>query len=422
MSNYVLWSFGSGTEGHRDTELSGPHMAEENPFDPDEIIIAEENGCDVLIVNRHTRRAQLIYGERGVAGTGTRLNRSHSAHFIPAGPFRGNIIITEYMGDHRILIIERDTRKILWSCPDLPLLFDAIYWDDEHLLVSSGSSGIVKLRLHDSAQVWKYTGLLPPFYIHKLIPEKEGFENYGNSFGGDFITSTYGPPWSVREVRISDSATVWEYGGQTSWVGDTETAIREKERARNGDVYDKLFTPDRGFRYGKGFTIMCDESGRVFCVNRRKETIWELDHLLWPTHVSVTTRGTLLVTEWGRNMIREIDPFSIPERKQKDAYLMKDYPTADSYVDSDTMESRGYIHKNIQIHNVHAQASLAWRVLASHDASAWQIIYTPQSHLGAGSHDYTIVSNPWSFLKVQVKSASPGKPARAEIFISMTRR
>ena len=41
FDSHVLWSYGSGNPGVGDGELSGPHTADENPIDPDEIIVAE---------------------------------------------------------------------------------------------------------------------------------------------------------------------------------------------------------------------------------------------------------------------------------------------------------------------------------------------------------------------------------------------
>ena len=90
----ILWSYGTGNTGVGSGEFSGPHMAEENPLDSNEIVVAEEYGCDVLLINRTKRTHRVIYGTRGVAGGGTLLNRAHSAHFLVSGPYQGNVIIT----------------------------------------------------------------------------------------------------------------------------------------------------------------------------------------------------------------------------------------------------------------------------------------------------------------------------------------
>ena len=138
----ILWSYGTGNTGVGAGELSGPHMAEENPLDSNEIVVDEEYGCDVLLINRTKRTHRVIYGTRGVAGGGTLLNRAHSAHFIASGPYKGNVIITEYSGDHRVMIINKNNKEVLWSYIEFEHPMDAIYWDDEHIMVTEAGTGI----------------------------------------------------------------------------------------------------------------------------------------------------------------------------------------------------------------------------------------------------------------------------------------
>ena len=119
FDRHVLWSYGTGNVGVGDGELFAPHTAEENPFNPDEIVVAEQYGCDILLISRTTGKLEVLYGERGVAGSGNHLNAPHSAHFMPSGPYEGHILITEYRGEHRVMVIDRDTGQILWCCTNL---------------------------------------------------------------------------------------------------------------------------------------------------------------------------------------------------------------------------------------------------------------------------------------------------------------
>lgn len=419
-SDYVLWSYGTGMCGTRDRELCGPHTAEENPFNPDEILVAEQYGCDVLIVNRATGALRVLRGERGVSGTGARLAAIHAAHFMPAGPYLGHVLIAELGGEHRILIIDKETGATLWRYTDLPRPLEAIYWDDDHIMASDWDKGVFKIRLSDAAQVWEYDPVPRgfPFYLQRISKE------YKASYGGDLLVGYWGPNAGIREINTSDKSVAWEYGSQN--------------KQGIGDVYDRLYTPVRGFRYGiqenrGGLTIICEERSRIFCVNAQKELVWELGgaspeglvpatpDVLLPTYVAATTRGTLLITDWGRNMIYEISPFAIPERKRKDAYLLKNHATTDEFADSAVMETRGFAQKNVQISNLDETNSLEWRVLASHNASRWQTIHAPGQALTAGQNDYVLVPAPWNFLKVQVKSAAAGKPASVDVFVSMLR-
>ena len=105
LDQHVLWSYGSGNVGIGDGELSGPHTADENPLNPDEIVVAEQYGNDILVINRSTGRMRVLYGERGVAGEGKQLSAAHSAHFMPSGPYRGHVLITGVPGLAKTLLI-----------------------------------------------------------------------------------------------------------------------------------------------------------------------------------------------------------------------------------------------------------------------------------------------------------------------------
>jgi hypothetical protein len=395
-------------------------------LNPDDILIAEEFNHDVVIVNRMTGKLRVLYGRRGVEGTGDLLSVPLAAHYLPAGPYQQHIIIAEYTGDHRVLIVDKDTGKILWQCNDLVQPLDAIYWDDEHIMVSD-VKGVFKIRLTDKAKVWDFDpqphGI--PFYMQKLL--RPGVDSYG----GDLLVSYWGPQEGrmVREVRTADKKITWAYG------------LHPKHGL--GDVYDRVKTSGRAFRYGMqvdaacgAYTIICDERSRILCVNKFKELVWELGganaespefhapatpYLILPTYITNTRNGTLLVTDWGRNMIFEINPFSIPPRMNKDAYLFKDYQTTDTFEDSAIMESRGFNHKNIQIFNRHETASLEWRVLASHNANDWQTIFIPPSSLAPGQASYASISEPWNFIKTQVKSTIPDQSSKADVYIALQR-
>ena len=320
-NDFIVWSYGTGNLGTRDGELAGPHMAEENPFNHDEIVVAEQYGSDILIINRKTGKMRVLYGKRGIYGTGDQLSTAQSAHFMPSGPYQQNILITEYQGEHRVMIIDKDNGEILWHCTDFIHPLDAIYWDDEHIMVSASTKGIYKVRLKDGEQVWEYPN---PEGGRSFYMQKIHTDNMGASYGGDLLIGWWSAYAVVREINTSDKSTVWEYGTDRGPLF--------------GDLYDRLNCPVRPFRYGiseigGGLTIIVDERSRIFCVDRDKNLIWDLggatakyrgpisSSVILPTYITTTTRGTLLITDWGLNMIYEINPFKIPVRKQKDAYV-----------------------------------------------------------------------------------------------------
>ena len=429
FDRHVLWSYGTGNTGVGEGELCGPHSAEENPFEPDEILVAEQFGCDVLIVNRSTRKMRVLYGDRGVPGGGDHLGNTPAAHFMPAGPYRGHVLLAEYDHEHRLMILHRDSGKVLWSCADLEAPLDAIYWDEEHIMASDCKRGIYKIRLEDQAQVWHYDSKPHghPFYLHKLRNRVDG-RNFHDSYGGDLLAGFWGPYRVVQEIDTATGEVAWSYGDR----GEQGGVLKKNE----GDLYDRLSTPVRALRYGiqehgAGYTVIVDERARILCVNVAKELIWELGgssgdlygstpYCILPTYIQVTRRGTFLVTDWGRSMIYEMNPFCIPQRTEKDGYLFKVFETSDGFADSSIMESRGYKDKNLQIYNKHDASSALWRVLGSHNTEDWQEINTP-APLGPGEGTHLLIEGPWNFIKAQCRSAACATPAKVSAYLTMRR-
>ena len=74
----ILWSYGTGNVGFNDGELAGPHMAEEDPFNPGIIAVGEQFGCNTLLINQNTGELKVLYGERGIAGNGDARSLSQS--------------------------------------------------------------------------------------------------------------------------------------------------------------------------------------------------------------------------------------------------------------------------------------------------------------------------------------------------------
>ena len=413
-----LWSYGSGNPGSRDGRLFGPHMAEENPFDPDEIVVAEQWGSDVVLINRESGKLRVVFGERGVPGGGKRLNLAHSAHFMPSGPYAGHVLLTEFRGEHRVMIVERDKGAVLWCYTGCRRPLEAIHWDDDHIMVSDGDE-IVKIRLRDQQVVWNFPAWRA-FYLQKLLPQP-----YGVSYGGDLLVPFFSSdPSGVWEIDTSTGEKVWSYG--------------ERKGPGHGDLYDMVSRAACALRFGihekfGGYTIICSERSRILCVNRDKELVWELgggsgDHLapgtpyaLLPTYIAPTTRGTLLVTDWGLNMIYELDPFQIPPRSVKDAYLCREEEIGDEFTDSGTIESRGYRHVTVQVFNRHRTTGLNWQVLGSHNARDWQAVHSPPGRLGGGESTWTTISEPWNFIKTRAMSAVRGESSVADVYATMRR-
>ena len=104
-----------------------------------------------------------------------------------------------------------------------------------------------------------------PFYLQKIS------KKYLASHGGDLLVGFWGPHATIREIDTNTKKVVWQYGSL--------------KKLGRGAVYDKLYTSVCALRYGiseaeGGVTIIVDERSRIFCVNKKKEMLWEMGKFL----------------------------------------------------------------------------------------------------------------------------------------------
>jgi hypothetical protein len=416
----ILWSYGTGLPGSGEGELYSPHMAEE--LDGDKVLIVEQKNCAVIVVDKLSGKIVWQFGERGVPGTGKRLDEPHSAHRLPDG----RILITEFRGDHRVLIVDYGTKEIEWEYTGCQNPLDAIYWDDEHIMVADmvlgGMGKISKVRLSDQTEVWSFP-TPDPFYLQKLT---EG--GYGQSYGGDLLFGQAGNN-GVKEIDTSNGTVEWEYGkDDASWPW--------------GEVYDRPGGAVRAFRYGISeivdsrnpslTIIVCEDWSKIFAVNKAKELVWEIGGttpsgslnsaftnfpLLEPTYVSITKKGNLLITDHGQNKVFELNPYLIPPRTDKEALIYSDN-VSDSWSDSQIAEVVGYKTKNVVVFNT-GSYDMDWRLLASPNAQDWVEIKKADT-LAAGDSSYYVVTDPWRFIKAQVRSTT-AQTTTADIYLHASR-
>lgn len=304
----VLWSYGSGVPGNGNGELWTPHMVED--LGEGKLLIAEQTNCSVIILDKETGEIVWQFGERGTAGNGARLTAPTSAHQLPSGPYKGDIIVTEWLGDHRVLIVDYKTKEIVWEYDGFVGPLDAIYWDDEHVMVSDCiGNRIARIRLSDRAVTWEYA-VWRPFYLQKLIKHGSNKWEYGNSYGGDLLFGRIGG--SVYEIDTSNSSVRWSFGEYGHWFPMLADAL-------NGGV--------RAFRWGSGedesdmrspITIIADEgNARILAVNYNKDLLWEIggvseqyyrpvSWLIEPTYVTNSRNGNLLICDAMGDRIYEV--------------------------------------------------------------------------------------------------------------------
>jgi len=423
MNSGIIWSYGTGLPGVGEGELYSPHMAEE--IDGDKVLITEQKNCDVIVVGKISGKIVWQFGERGIPGTGMRLSEPHSAHRLPDG----RILITEMSGDHRVLIVNYETGAIEWEYTGCAAPLDAIYWDEDHIMVADwgqrdGETGrIVKVRLSDKAEVWAYD-TPAPFYLQKLIPG-----NYGQSYGGDLLFGQIGNA-AVKEIDTSTGAVMWQYGEDgANWP--------------YGEVYDAVWSGVCAFRYGISENlefknpaltiIVCENWSKVFAVNKAKQLVWEIGGitgsestlpafgafpLLEPTYVSVTKAGNLLITDHGQNRVIEINPWCVEPRTDKEARLCSELGTTDAWSDTQIAEVVGYVTKNMVLFNTGVHGC-DWRILGSPDAAQW--VEIQMGNLDAQGSTSQVISTPWRFMKVQVKSSSIGLATTVNVYLHASR-
>lgn len=419
----VVWSYGTGLPGVGEGELYSPHMAEE--LDGDKVLITEQKNCDVIVVDKISGKIVWQFGERGVSGTGARLSSPHSAHRLPDG----RILVTEMSGDHRVIIVNYQTGAVEWEYTGCAAPLDAIYWDDEHIMVADwgekdGETGrIVKVRFSDKSEVWTYD-TPAPFYLQRLTTG-----DYGQSYGGDLLFGQVGNA-AVKEIDTSTGAIVWQYGQDgANWP--------------YGEVYDAVWSGVCALRYGISEVmeyknpaltiIVCENWSKVFAVNKAKQLVWEIGGttglestlpafgafpLYEPTNVSVTKAGSLLITDHGQNRVIEVNPWSIEPRTDKEARLCSDLETTDSWTDTQIAEVVGYVSKNIMMFNTGAYGC-DWRILGSPDAAQWVEIQTGSLD-GQGSISQ-VISAPWRFIRVQVRSTDTGLATTVNVYLHASR-
>lgn len=423
MNSGVVWSYGSGLPGVGEGELYSPHMAEE--LDGDKVLITEQKNCDVIVVEKISGKIVWQFGERGVSGTGTRLDNPHSAHRLPDG----RILITEMAGDHRVIMVNYETLAIEWEYTGCAAPLDAIYWDEEHIMVAEwgekdGETGrIVKVRVSDKSEVWTYD-TPAPFYLQKLSTG-----NYSQSYGGDLLFGQVGNA-AVKEIDTSTGTIMWQYGEDgANWM--------------YGEVYNAVWSGVCALRYGisevleyknPALTIIVSENwSKVFAVNKAKQLVWEIGGitgsecalpafgalpLFEPTNVSVTRSGNLLITDHGQNRVLEVNPSCMEPRTAKEARLCTGLETGDVWSDTQIAEVVGYTTENIVLFNTGVHGC-DWRILGSPDAARW--IELQVGSLDPQGSTFRIISDPWRFIKVQLRSTDTGLATTVDVYLHASR-
>lgn len=91
--------------------------------------------------------------------------------------------------------------------------------------------------------------------------------------------------------------------------------------------------------------------------------------------------------------------------------------TSDNYEDSLIFDARLFSHIVVNIKNNHASNSIYYKILACINPDIWEELVA-ETLLSANSSDKHSLTDPWAYLKIQVKSASAGNAGKVTAYIS----
>jgi hypothetical protein len=123
-----------------------------------------------------------------------------------------------------------------------------------------------------------------------------------------------------------------------------------------------------------------------------------------PIPISEQNNFERLVSTKNREYIRE--------------FVFRDYITTNDYVDSLPIDCRLFEKKIFEIKNKDPTNALKFKILACTDPNfGWTEIKTETS-LAAATPTYEWDTEPWAYVKIQVKSAVADTPAKVDAMIA----
>jgi len=123
-----------------------------------------------------------------------------------------------------------------------------------------------------------------------------------------------------------------------------------------------------------------------------------------PIPISEQANFERLVSTKNREYIRE--------------FVFRDYITTNDYVDSLPVDCRLFEKKIFEIKNKDPTNALTFKILACTDPNfGWTEIKTATS-LAAATPTYEWDTEPWAYVKIQVKSAVADTPAKVDAMIA----
>jgi len=280
----IVWQYGDAIAAVS-KKLIHPRYAEETPNET--VLISDYEGNRVFEVNKETY--DTIWEYAGVNG-------SCGAHRLD----NGNTLIADW-GNNRTIEVNRDG-NIVWSY-NVMSPYDAVKIDDYIVMTAgfqTGSSFIRKISYSNKSLIWQINKSdSNPTSIFVLAEQHRGKPAFN---GGDYIIGY--EKGKIEEIKDQDQSVTWSYGTEETkhaydrvgWVAGTCMGFSDI----NALV---LFIADADY-------------GRVFAINKDKETVWQYGWsykklrpspiLITPDSVRITNKGNLLIADSGGSKVIEI--------------------------------------------------------------------------------------------------------------------
>jgi len=208
------------------------------------------------------------------------LNFAHGAEI------RGDLVLISDTGNDRVIIVDKKTRRIVWSSDNVTLSDgsklnypnDADFIEDDRILITDRNNHrVIEIDLNGRI-LWQFgeTGVPGSDLSHLKFPHNADKLPNGNTIVCDSENNR------ILEIDPSGNV-VWIYENGLSWP-------RDADRLPNGNTL-----------------IVDSKNGRVIEVDPKGNIIWSFGELVLPYDADALPDGGVLISDSGRSRVIIVD-------------------------------------------------------------------------------------------------------------------
>ena len=208
------------------------------------------------------------------------LNFAHGAEI------RGDLVLISDTGNDRVIIVDKKTRRIVWSSDNVTLSDgsklnypnDADFIEDDRILITDRNNHrVIEIDLNGKI-LWQFgeTGVPGSDLSHLKFPHNADKLPNGNTIVCDSENNR------ILEIDPSGNV-VWIYENGLSWP-------RDADRLPNGNTL-----------------IVDSKNGRVIEVDPKGNIIWSFGELVLPYDADALPDGGVLISDSGRSRVIIVD-------------------------------------------------------------------------------------------------------------------